>query len=223
MLQNHKIGITGHTAIGRLGNSLYNHFSKNNEIRGYTRTDGFHIYRNVDRIIQDSLDCDIFINCVAHSDATEIDYDLWDDEARESYKYGQVELLKKWYENHKGKNHVIVNISCIIPWLKFSLDFSNKSAKLPFDSFDKFLLTKTSALINNNGDTAKSIDIAPGMMKFNEPSFNYLEKVRDNSAEVKHETIISAVEFAVEQYFSGNLISYIAVQNTPMVYDYLEI
>lgn len=206
MIRNLKIAITGHKQPERLGGSLHRYFKTHNTIRGYSKSDGWDVRYNTKEIIYDSADCDIFINNIAGVDL-------------EKNIYGQVEILKEWYEVHKGKNHVIVNISCIIPWLWYMQDFSNEKAKLPFDSLDKYSTNKASWEINRKCDTAKSIDIAPGMMMNNAKSIHMLNRVQKTNAQVKHSTMISCIEFAVDQYFQGNLIPYVVVANTPFSYD----
>jgi|688.fasta_scaffold104633_3 NAD(P)-dependent dehydrogenase (short-subunit alcohol dehydrogenase family) len=54
-----KIGITGHSR--GLGLALANKLSANNQIIGFSRSNGYNI-AHVHEIIKDALDCDMFIN-----------------------------------------------------------------------------------------------------------------------------------------------------------------
>lgn len=202
MITNKNIAVTGHTKKGSLGYSIYNYFSHNNNVLGFSRSTGYNILYDCDHIISESCECEIFINCVAAN--TEIN--------------GQEELAKKWYETHKDKQHLLVNVSCLLPWLQFVMNFKNKETGLPFSSEDKLSLNKISFEINNKGNIAKSIDIAPGMLEFNLINLEYLEKIRISNAEVKHTAVIDAIEFAIMQYYRGTLIPYIAISNTPYNY-----
>lgn len=55
-----KIAITGHTS--GLGQALYNHFSKNHEVIGLSRSNGYDIVTSTDCIINAVRGFDLFIN-----------------------------------------------------------------------------------------------------------------------------------------------------------------
>ena len=55
-----KIAITGHTS--GLGRAFYNHFSQNHEVIGLSRSNGFNIAKDQDKIIEEVKDCDVFFN-----------------------------------------------------------------------------------------------------------------------------------------------------------------
>ncbi len=56
-----KVAITGHTA--GVGKAFYQYFSKKNtEVIGMSRSNGYDLNTDVDRIIENAKDCDIFIN-----------------------------------------------------------------------------------------------------------------------------------------------------------------
>jgi hypothetical protein len=55
-----KIAITGHTS--GLGLAFYNHFSKENEVIGLSRSNGYDITKDQDRIIDTVKDCELFFN-----------------------------------------------------------------------------------------------------------------------------------------------------------------
>lgn len=87
-----KIAITGHTR--GIGRALYQVFSNNNQVVGFSSSNGFDIsieqVRN--NILSQCKDYDIFINNA---------YD----------PVGQLDLLKKLIELWEGKNKLIINMS----------------------------------------------------------------------------------------------------------------
>ena len=54
--------VTGHTS--GIGKIIYEHFlSKGWEVIGMSRSNGYNIVSNQERVINDSIGCDIFVNC----------------------------------------------------------------------------------------------------------------------------------------------------------------
>lgn len=86
-----KIALTGHTK--GFGKYLYEHFEKDHEMIGFSRSNGFDISIEADRenIVQKSADCDIFINNAQQS-------------------FHQTELLYQIFYNWKDKKKLIINI-----------------------------------------------------------------------------------------------------------------
>lgn len=63
-----KIAITGHTK--GIGKSLYDYFCKNNHtVFGFSRSNGYDINLNQDRILDVVKDCDVFINNASSNDS----------------------------------------------------------------------------------------------------------------------------------------------------------
>jgi hypothetical protein len=57
-----KCVITGHTS--GVGKALYNHFlSKGWDVIGMSRSNGYDIEVNQDKVIADTVGCDLFVNC----------------------------------------------------------------------------------------------------------------------------------------------------------------
>lgn len=78
--------ITGHTS--GIGKSIYEHFlSKGWTVKGMSRTNGYHIIDNQDKIVEEATNCDIFVNCA---------YD----------GKGQLDLLNRL--RYKVKNMIVV-------------------------------------------------------------------------------------------------------------------
>lgn len=54
--------VTGHTS--GIGKSIYNHLqSKGWDVKGMSRSNGYNIVSDQEKIIAESLGCDIFVNC----------------------------------------------------------------------------------------------------------------------------------------------------------------
>lgn len=63
--------VTGHTS--GVGKALYEHFqSKGWEVIGMSRSNGYDIVANQQRVIDDATGCDIFVNC-AYSGTAQLD------------------------------------------------------------------------------------------------------------------------------------------------------
>jgi hypothetical protein len=88
-----KVSITGHTQ--GLGKGLFDYFSKDHSVLGFSRTNGFEISRFYEVIVNKSLDSDVFINntCVA------------------DYQFKMFNLLLDKWKNDGSKT--IVNIGSI--------------------------------------------------------------------------------------------------------------
>ena len=85
------IAITGHTQ--GIGAALFGVFQKHgHSVKGYSRSNGYDISTEFDKIINDIQDCDVFVNNAYYP------------------KY-QTMLLEKIYRIWQGKNKTIINIS----------------------------------------------------------------------------------------------------------------
>jgi len=92
-----KIIVTGHTR--GLGKGIYDYFSKDNEVVGFSKSNGFDITDSGCRtqIVNASEDADIFVNNThANNDSA------------------QLHLLKDMYERWKHQNKIIINVGSII-------------------------------------------------------------------------------------------------------------
>ncbi len=89
------VGITGHTK--GLGKILFDSFSKNFRIAGFSRSNGYDIKNPFDRknILKECLDCNIFIN-LAHN------------------YYYQTDLLFEFFKSWQGQKKLIINISSTV-------------------------------------------------------------------------------------------------------------
>ena len=89
-----KVAITGHTK--GLGLSLSQKLSNQYTVLGFSRSNGYDISNNEDvrRIIDETLDCEIFVNNAYHFDQ-------------------QTNIAKLWEEAHRDKEHFIINVSTL--------------------------------------------------------------------------------------------------------------
>jgi hypothetical protein len=55
-----KIAITGHTS--GLGQAIYNHFAKQHEVIGLSRSNGYDIAKDQEKVISTVASCDLFFN-----------------------------------------------------------------------------------------------------------------------------------------------------------------
>lgn len=86
-----KIAITGHTE--GIGLALKEYYEKEHIVVGFSRTNGYNI-ENYKKIVQESLDCDIFIN-------------------NAYYENYQTLLLEELYGYWQDQNKIIVNIGSV--------------------------------------------------------------------------------------------------------------
>lgn len=88
-----KIAITGHT-VG-IGKAIADACeAESHEVVGFSRTTGYTLFNDIDKVVADSENCDVFVN-------NRYDY----------YNAEQVELLYRMFESWRGQDKRIVNIS----------------------------------------------------------------------------------------------------------------
>jgi len=89
-----KIAITGHTA--GIGKHLHDSFSHTYKVLGFSRTSGYDISldNTLKRIIEETEECEVFINNAYHYDQ-------------------QTKLADMWMEAHRDKDHLIINMSSL--------------------------------------------------------------------------------------------------------------
>jgi hypothetical protein len=161
------VAITGHTS--GLGKGLYDYFvSKNCKVTGFSIGNGFDITKqeNIDKIIELTKDCDLFINNAYGG-------------------YAQTEIARLWHQQHLDDNHFILNVSSIaaepladiptvFPWLT------------PYGE-EKYSINKISWEINHSDSTCKSIVVMPGVCQTN---FFNPHDTEDNNCKELYERVI---------------------------------
>ena len=117
-----KIAITGHTS--GIGKALYDIYSEENEVLGFSRSNAYDIKYDIsiEKIVQGSLDCDVFIN-------------------NAYYSLAQVNILNRlWHFWSRDKSKTIVNISSLSKYPGISGNASGYSAHKAALSHQAFLL-----------------------------------------------------------------------------------
>jgi NADP-dependent 3-hydroxy acid dehydrogenase YdfG len=196
------VAITGHTR--GIGKGLYDYFTaKGCRVKGFSSTNGFDISKkeNIDRIIELTAECDLFINN-AHCD---------------NY---QVEIAKLWQQQHWHSNHFIINVSSIagepfadipntMPWL------------VPYGE-EKYALNKVSWGINHSGSSCKSILLMPGVVatnfynKYDTEENNgqaLYEMVMAKNSIIEVDDLIKSIELVLQSINGRNFISSFTVLN----------
>jgi NAD(P)-dependent dehydrogenase (short-subunit alcohol dehydrogenase family) len=117
-----KIALTGHTS--GIGKALYDILSQEHEVVCFSRSNGYDIKYDItiEKIVQGSLDCDVFIN-------------------NAYYSLSQVYILNKlWTFWARDKSKTIVNISSLSKYPGVSGNQSGYSAHKAALSHQAFLL-----------------------------------------------------------------------------------
>lgn len=199
--KNKKIAITGHSK--GLGQGLYTYFVKQNQCMGFDLINGYDISKDSDRIIKESLDCDIFINNAYY------------------YDY-QIEIAKKWHQAHWNQNHVIINISSLIaePLLEGEKIFPHLKPHIE----EKQKLNRVSFEINSSDSLCKSITIMPGILNtgFRTPydlpedpeiSKTYWNKIVDKGTILEVDDVVDVIDWVSNDKNSRRIISSITIRN----------
>jgi hypothetical protein len=118
-----KFAITGHTSgIGLAIKNLLE--SQGHCVLGFSRSNGFDISQEEDqkRIVEESQDCDVFINNAVH-------------------KFAQTDLLYKLHDQWQDQDRLIVNISSAVTmrWFKEHPDKKYRTYKKSLDEASDFL------------------------------------------------------------------------------------
>lgn len=197
-----KVAITGHTS--GIGKGLFDYFQQRGCIvKGFSLDNGFDIAKNenIDRIVELTNDCDLFINNAYHY-------------------YQQVAIAKLWQQQHWSDRHFIINISSIA-----AEPLANIPEEFPWlteYSKEKYALNKISWDINHSGSKCKSIIIMPGIVQTNfynpydTEEHNGLElynKVKDTGSIITVDDLTNTVDLVLQSINGRNFISSITVLN----------
>jgi short-subunit dehydrogenase len=196
------IAITGHTK--GIGKGLHDYFTnKGCRVKGFSLTSGFDISKkeNVDRIVELTKDCDLFINN-AHCD------------------YQQIEIAKLWHQQHWSSKHFIINVSSIAG--EPLADIPNTMPWLTPYGEEKQALNKLSWDINHSGSDCKSIIIMPGVVATN--FYNRYDTEENNGQElykmimsknsiIEVEDLTKSIELVLQSINGRNFISSFTLLN----------
>lgn len=133
-----KIGITGHSDF--LGKGLFNFLSKNHEVIGFSRSNGFDL-NNYEKILDGVKDMDVFINNTYHPEYQQKIFE---------------ELFEKW----KDKDKTIFNILTSAIFNNGSIeDYRENKIRLQQSSLEK---------INSNLDKkVRVVNLYPNTLEHN--------------------------------------------------------
>lgn len=124
-----KVAITGHTR--GIGKSIYDYFSKDHIVQGFSRSNGYNISRPQDRIniINQSSDADIFVNNAYHN-----------------FDNSQLLMLKEVVSHWSTQQQkIIINVSS-----RHAGDFDvYAKTKLELDNFCKSLIYQENLYVLN--------------------------------------------------------------------------
>lgn len=158
------VAVTGHTA--GIGLAIYEHLCKFYQVKGYSRSTGYDIAsdQDIEHILEDSIDCEIFVNNAYHYDQ-------------------QTKLARAWEVQHRHLPHFIINISSLAADPMFTIE--KKMPWLTEYARDKQRLNQVSFDITDRLDiSAKSMTLMLGIVNtefsFEDyyASHNYREEAR---------------------------------------------
>lgn len=193
-----KIAITGHSS--GIGKGLYDFFSKDHEVIGFSKDNGYDIEKFSD-ILDQSINCDIFINNAY------------------SY-YKQSEIIKAWAEQHKEQKHLIISTSSIAA--EPLAEIEKYYPHLADYAKEKYAINRTSWEINHLGYQCKSSAIMPGVVNTNfyNPydtqdvnAIALYNKVIETNSIIHVEDLVKTINFIVESWNGRNFISNMTVLN----------
>lgn len=140
-----KIAITGHTK--GIGLALVNKFNKTYDIKGFSRTNGFDLADpdTIDRILNETLDCDVFINNAYHFEQ-------------------QTNLALKWNQLHKDKDHFIINVSTLASDPMFDVE-KHLPHLVPYAEEKKRLNQATFDICDQRESKCKAMSILLGIVE----------------------------------------------------------
>lgn len=141
----HKIAITGHSR--GIGKATYDHLSQQYQVVGFSRSNGYDISleADIDRILTETMDCDIFINNAYHFDQ-------------------QLVIAEKWNQLHLDKDHFIINVSSLASDPIF--DIKNKIPHLvPYADEKHKLNQKTFDICDQRNRKCKAMSLLLGIVE----------------------------------------------------------
>ena len=192
------IAITGHAS--GIGQAL---FKKYPGSLGFDLANGYDIDRDIDLIIDESKNCNIFIN-------------------NAYYLNCQTDLLSAWVDAHKQDKFIIINISSMIADL--NLDVGKEFPTLLEYATHKRNLNKLSFDVNNLGYCCKSVNIMLSLVDTNfkilddSPVDNhgYIDKkavpIASNRL-IKVDEVVKHIEYAIQSFSQQSFISSLSILN----------
>jgi len=197
-----KIAITGHTK--GIGKSLLSRLSETYDVVGFSRTNGYDISKDTDilRILDETRDCDVFINNAYHFDQ-------------------QTKIAELWKNIHNGQEHFIINVSTLASDPMF--DVANKLPHLvPYAEEKHRLNQKTFDICDQRDSKCKAMSLLLGIVEtgFENPygidPENLLEHYKDfkkRGVLIDVDDVTNAVEFMINSIKSNCFIYSLSLLN----------
>lgn len=197
-----KIAITGHTE--GIGKAISDRFRLNYQVVGFSRSNGYDIskHEDLERIVADSMDCEVFINNAYYFDQQLVLADLWD-------------------SAHSGKEDFIINISSLAADPIFEIE-KRMPYLVPYAEEKHRLNKKTFDICNNLGGKRKAISVLLGIVdtKFINPygsdpenMLEHYESFRKNGTLIQPEDVAEAIEHVIGLAKSNCFVYSISILN----------
>ena len=197
-----KIAITGHTK--GIGKSLLSRLSETYDVIGFSRSNGYDISKETDilRIIDESRDCEIFINNAYHYDQ-------------------QTKIADIWNATHHGQDHFIINVSTLASDPMFNVE-KHLPHLVPYAQEKHRLNQKTFDICDQRDSKCKAMSILLGIVEtgFENPygidPENLLEHYKDfkeRNVLIKVDDVTNAVEFMINSIKNNCFIYSISLLN----------
>ena len=194
------IAITGH-ATG-IGKGLFEFYATN--CVGFDLTNGYNIDTDIDKILEESKHCNIFINN-AYS------------------KNKQTELAMAWHKLHSDDNFLLINISSTFVELTMSDQLNIRSPCLMEYIKYKKKLNQQSHTINLNNDKCNSSVLMIGLVdtrfinswhtRFTQHELEYFTKLIAECNLLEIAEVVNLVDFVVNSFLNNSSISSITLSN----------
>jgi len=137
-----KFAITGHTSgIGKAISELCH--VKGYQWIGFSRGTGYDIVEDYDKIVNESSDCDVFIN-------------------NAYYEYAQVDLLYRMWNRWKDQRKQIVCISSVAGDIRYNDTMPYSVHKAALDHACEQLQSASTIALKSASEKCKVINIKPG-------------------------------------------------------------
>ena len=195
------IAITGHA--NGIGKGLFKFYADNNCI-GFDLSNGYNINTDIDKILEESKHCEIFVNN-AYS------------------KNKQTELAEAWHKLHANDDFLLINISSTFVDLTIAAQLEIQSPCLMEYIKYKKKLNQASQLINLTNNKCKSISVIIGLVDtqfidswynwFTQHELEYFTKVIADCNLIEIAEVVNLVDFAVQSNKAHNFISSISLSN----------